>query len=621
MTAVVHGGFVKGKITYIGFAPIPKSFELNKFPQSEYCGKEDNDGKGHRLLHDVNVGKDGSLEDVVVAIEHVEKGKPFNFSGTDTNADICRFLVQGAPSKFVGVAVKKAEFRVRNLDADPADPKTSTGVLHNPHLFEETGSSSSTIFNLPLPNKDQVINKPTIIRKKESILHLQCDQHSYMNSYYYPVENPYYAIVGADGTFSIDGIPPGEYEIHAWHPVLGQQEARISVSAGGKIIQNFAFGGILNQNVPGSSDGESPKKHFPKIETRSEATTINLNTFMPDLEVTSTIPNESAIDAGSRLSIVDEVTNHGTAINERFSIAYHLSASMSDHPSDYIDLPSFLAIDSLGQDTSDTSTTLLEIPPNTPGNSYFLCSEADPENRINESDEENNIFCSYSKIVVRRPDLIVNTITSSVIRGSAGSSIPINLTLLNEGNGAAGPSVVSFYLSTSGIFANLNNVVSRTQNELGHLHSGERKKIALLMQIPENMPEGNYHICAIADAHNSVAESNEENNWACTSNTVTIPLPDLVVTSLSTKVSKVRSGEDFAIEAMIYNRGGSTASASEIEFLLTKNKAIGDKDDIPLFPKMQLDKLDVGTGKRGKVIVTLPAGTPAGPYYIMAWVN
>ncbi|MBI1821961.1 MAG: carboxypeptidase regulatory-like domain-containing protein [Nitrospirae bacterium] len=238
---VANGGAVSGKVSFKGAVPAPKTFDLEKFPQPKFCGKVDTDGKGHRLLHEVSVGKDGGLKDVVVAIEKIEKGKPFKFAGTDTTADTCRFLVQGGPSQFVGVVVKKAEFRVKNLDADPSDPKAATGVLHNPHLYEEKGSSNSTIFNLPLPDKGQTINKPVIQRKPESTFHLQCDQHNYMNSYYFPVANPYYAIVGEDGTFTIDGIPPGEYEIHAWHPTLGLQEAHVTVAAGGKASANFSF--------------------------------------------------------------------------------------------------------------------------------------------------------------------------------------------------------------------------------------------------------------------------------------------------------------------------------------------------------------------------------------------
>jgi hypothetical protein len=178
---------------------------------------------------------------VVVYIEDVEKGKPFKFNGTDVKAEGCQFLVQGGPSTFTGVVVKKAEIRVENMDADPTDPKAATGVLHNPHAYEVAGASSSTIFNLPLPEKGQVVKKPVILRKKESIFKVECDQHNYMQVYFQPVTNPYYAIVGEDGSFSIDGIPPGTYEVYAWHPTLGKQEVNVTIPAKGQAKADFAF--------------------------------------------------------------------------------------------------------------------------------------------------------------------------------------------------------------------------------------------------------------------------------------------------------------------------------------------------------------------------------------------
>ena len=237
---VSDGATLSGKVTFKGTPPPPKTFELAKFPQPQFCGKVDNDGQGHRILREVSV-KDGNLKDVVVFIEGIEKGKPMKFNGTDVHADNCRFLVQGGPSTYVGVVMKKAEIRIQNMDADPSDPKSVTGVLHNPHGYEVFGASNNTMFNLPLPDKGMTIKKPVILRKKESVMKLECDQHNYMNAWFYPVENPYYAVVGEDGSFTIDGIPPGTYEVYAWHPILGKQEQKITFTAGGKGSANFAF--------------------------------------------------------------------------------------------------------------------------------------------------------------------------------------------------------------------------------------------------------------------------------------------------------------------------------------------------------------------------------------------
>ncbi|HTN43979.1 MAG TPA: carboxypeptidase-like regulatory domain-containing protein [Nitrospiria bacterium] len=237
---VPDGGTITGKISFKGAVPAPKEFDFAKFPNPKFCEQADSDGKGHRLVQQVNV-KNGALADVVVFIEEIEKGKPFKFNGTDVKTNICRFQVQGGPSTLTGVVVKKAEIRILNTDADPNDPKAATGVLHNPHAYEMVGASSSTIFNLPLPEKGQVIKKPMILRKKESDVKIQCDQHNYMEVYFQPVTNPYYAIDNEDGTFAIDDVPPGTYELHAYHPILGTQEVKVTVPAKGKATADFTF--------------------------------------------------------------------------------------------------------------------------------------------------------------------------------------------------------------------------------------------------------------------------------------------------------------------------------------------------------------------------------------------
>jgi hypothetical protein len=237
--AVADGGTVSGKVTFKGTAPAPKTFELAKFPNQGFCGKI-SDGKGNRVVQEVRV-KDGTLQDVVVSINGISKGKPFKFEGTDIQSDTCRFLVKGGPSDLVGVVVKKNELRVENMDADPNDPKAVTGVLHNPHGYEVAGASLTTLFNKPLPDKGQKITQKVILRKKESFMKVECDQHNFMNAFFYPVSNPYHAIVGADGSFTIDGVPPGEYEVTAWHPILGVEKQKVTVAAKGKASANFTL--------------------------------------------------------------------------------------------------------------------------------------------------------------------------------------------------------------------------------------------------------------------------------------------------------------------------------------------------------------------------------------------
>jgi hypothetical protein len=246
---VGDGGTIAGKVAFKGPQPPPEMFDLAKFPQADFCGKVDSkDGK--RMRQDVKV-KDGGLADVVVFIEKIAKGKPFPAGAENTKmvADGCRFLIDGGPSKAVGVVLvkdsgKKGVLKVTNNDADPSDPKTAEGVLHNPHGYDVKGSMNSTIFNKPVPKKGQTLDIEVLSRwfkKSESFMKVECDQHNYMNAWALPVDNPYYAIVSDDGSFSIDQVPPGKYTVKAFHPALGFQKSEIEVAAKGKATANFEF--------------------------------------------------------------------------------------------------------------------------------------------------------------------------------------------------------------------------------------------------------------------------------------------------------------------------------------------------------------------------------------------
>ena len=252
---------VEGKMTFNGESPPPRLFNLSIHPNAEFCSQVDNDGKGNRILRHITVNN-GNLQDVIVYIQNISNGKPFAFNGTDVKINGCRFLVQGGPSTFVGVVVKGAELRILNEDADPNDPKAFKGVLMNTHAYEVSGSISNTVFNLPLSEKGQVLNKRVILRKKDSVMKLEGDNHNFMTAWFYPIENPYFAIVGPDGTYAIDQVPAGKYKLVAWHPILGIQEKEIEVGATSTVTANFEFSISISKSAyPGFTRDAVSKLH------------------------------------------------------------------------------------------------------------------------------------------------------------------------------------------------------------------------------------------------------------------------------------------------------------------------------------------------------------------------
>src|SRR5215210_5000038 len=220
--AAFAGGTITGKVTYSG-KPEQKEFLFTKFPNPKFCPKNPNkslmDGD-KRFLKTVEVGKDGGLKNAVVSVVDVEDQAFMDgFKGAEVVAEFCEFL------PFAGVVVNNKNFHVENHDADPDDPKSTQGVLHNPHSFVVKGSSSATGFNIGLAKKGDKLDKPVVFRggaEKDGFYRLQCDQHEFMQGFFLPVSSPHFAVVKEDGTFEIKDVPAGKHKVVAWHPFVGK---------------------------------------------------------------------------------------------------------------------------------------------------------------------------------------------------------------------------------------------------------------------------------------------------------------------------------------------------------------------------------------------------------------
>ena len=54
-----------------------------------------------------------------------------------------------------------------------------------------------------------------------------------MSAFVVAVATPYYTQAGADGTFTIAGVPAGRYVLHAWHERGGETTQALEVPAAG----------------------------------------------------------------------------------------------------------------------------------------------------------------------------------------------------------------------------------------------------------------------------------------------------------------------------------------------------------------------------------------------------
>jgi len=76
----------------------------------------------------------------------------------------------------------------------------------------------------------------------EIMIPVKCNEHPWMNAYIGVVSNPFYDTTGTNGTFTIKGVPAGEYIIEAWTATLGTQEKKVRVRSHQTTTLDFTLG-------------------------------------------------------------------------------------------------------------------------------------------------------------------------------------------------------------------------------------------------------------------------------------------------------------------------------------------------------------------------------------------
>jgi plastocyanin len=93
-------------------------------------------------------------------------------------------------------------------------------------------------------NQTQVPSSPDIEwtpTKAEASVAFTCDIHPWMKAWVFVRDNSWFAVSGDDGSFSIGGVPPGEYTLEAWHEKYGKKTAKVVVPASGTGEASMAF--------------------------------------------------------------------------------------------------------------------------------------------------------------------------------------------------------------------------------------------------------------------------------------------------------------------------------------------------------------------------------------------
>ena len=68
--------------------------------------------------------------------------------------------------------------------------------------------------------------------EESGIVKVYCEVHDFMRAVVLVLDSPYHSPVSEDGSFTIRGVPPGTYEVVAWHTDLDEQVIPVTVIGG-----------------------------------------------------------------------------------------------------------------------------------------------------------------------------------------------------------------------------------------------------------------------------------------------------------------------------------------------------------------------------------------------------
>jgi hypothetical protein len=188
--AVTDGGTITGTVKWTG--PMPKSAALAINKDPEIC---DPQSQKKRDLERLIVAANGSVANTVVFLKNVTRGKAMILP------EDRQFLDQRNCRYEPHVLLVPADGTLRIKSSDP--------VLHTVHM------SGGADYNLPFPFANQTVSRTM---NRTGLVKLRCNAgHVWMNAEMLVVPHPYYAVTNEDGNFRLTDVPPGEYEIEAWH--------------------------------------------------------------------------------------------------------------------------------------------------------------------------------------------------------------------------------------------------------------------------------------------------------------------------------------------------------------------------------------------------------------------
>jgi plastocyanin len=217
-------GTITGVVLFTGTKPPAKpiaDIAGNAFCQEQHKGAIP---VRDTFVFGTNAGRD-TLQNVLVYVSKGLEGKEFEPTKTPVLLDQSGCMY----SPHVVAVMTGQTLVVRNSDA----------TLHNVMCTPRENPP----FNIGMPVAGGTTN--LVFKAPEMKMNTKCFMHPWMSAYIHVLEHPFFAVTGPDGTFTIKGLPPGEYEISVLHEASlmdpAPATASVTIAAGEKKEIEFTY--------------------------------------------------------------------------------------------------------------------------------------------------------------------------------------------------------------------------------------------------------------------------------------------------------------------------------------------------------------------------------------------
>ena len=393
---------------------------------------------------------------------------------------------------------------------------------------------------------------------------------------------------------------------------------------GGLIINNAATGAFTYTPNIGFIGSDSFTFMVNDGTIDSNVATVNINVaaapiIAPDLTVVDFHASNSPSLAGvaGYIKVDISIQNQGDDNASPFYSHYYLStdtnAIASGHYVNQLYSPSGLLA---GETFSGTLSMF--IPAATPPGDYYFGVIVDKSDRVDESNESNNI--EWFPITIVDNDVDINLMSTALSKTSLSSGDMINLSArlqnLGSNNMGADASTVSYHLSSDPIITPTDTLLG-VQNTPTLNRWGMPSVNVSLYNAVINVAPGTYYIGAIADADNALVERDEGNNGnGSTGIAITVVSdPDLIISSF-TGISETEAGRWAGTGVVVSNIGGSRSAAFDTRYYLSTDAHITTDDQYLNKYFRRISGMPGGTSYTSNENVFIPAGLAPGTYYI-----